>query len=211
MFNKGSTIQLRVPAGIEAPLEMATVTDGGADRITVRFENRGVAVAAGIDVDIMRTIDGVFTRQPARIETVLADDPLKLPVVGIRTTGVTKPAENRSCFRVSTAAANLTVSIDEEDGCHLLDVSSGGFAATATRHFDEGETVEAEVSYQGRTYRGTATIQSVRIVREGRMRYGLQCLIDRADGRDLARCLGRMAADLQREQLRRRSRTRRAE
>lgn len=107
-------------------------------------------------------------------------------------------AENRECYRVSTMFRTITASFGDRDDCPLVDVSPTGFALISPADYGIGKTLEATIQYGGVEYSGRTCIYSKRILKDGRIRYGVNC-IDKTY-RD---ALQHITMDLQRQQLRR--------
>ena len=93
-------------------------------------------------------------------------------IIGFETTGEPVSAEGRQSFRVSTATSGLTARIGEE-ACPLLDISATGIAVISRATHLPGETVPVSISYDGRSYSGTARVQGIRKLPDGRIRFGL--------------------------------------
>jgi hypothetical protein len=144
-------------------------------------------------------------KQPAHLDSVMETGPT--PLVGFRTTGEPTSAEGRDRFRVSTVMANLTASVGAEPECPLLDISSTGFAVEATQRYEIGQVVSVTLRYQGRLFSGKARVQSIREREMGSIRYGLHALEDKTSGGDLQKGQQHISAAVEREQLRRLSRS----
>ncbi len=112
------------------------------------------------------------------------------------------PAESRECYRASTVMGEITMQIDEETNCKLLDVSATGFAVIAQTELPTGAAVSAKVEFDGSFFEGEAIVQSTTEVREG-YRYGLHCHADNKTDGNLQRGLQLINMDVQRQQLRR--------
>ncbi|MHC4969996.1 MAG: hypothetical protein ACYTF4_15475, partial [Planctomycetota bacterium] len=77
----------------------------------------------------------------------------------------------------------------------------------ATRRYEIGQVVSVTLRYEGGEYSGQARIQSVRQLDESRIRYGLHAIDDRTSGGDLRKGQQHISAAIEREQLRRLSRS----
>src|SRR5688572_12810214 len=66
-----------------------------------------------------------FWQRAGRVVRKDARDPL---VFGVQLLGSAVSAEDRQCFRVSSLGANIRATIDEEEGCEVVDLSATGLA-----------------------------------------------------------------------------------
>ncbi|MCK4874147.1 MAG: hypothetical protein KAS72_15600 [Phycisphaerales bacterium] len=142
-----------------------------------------------------------FMQQPARINVVMQDD--EEVRIAFETTGEPVSAESRQCYRVSTLLSDLTATFQDEPECPLLEVSATGFAVLASEVYSIGTTVNTTLSFEDQQYTGKATVQGVKEINPGRIRYGLHCLSGRSGTNDLARGLQAISMTVQRRQLRR--------
>ncbi len=97
----------------------------------------------------------------------------------------------------------LAAGLGDEDQCPLLDVSCTGFSVISSRKYAIGTIVEAKLTHEGEEYCGRVSVQSIRDLGKGRIRYGLYCLEDKTFAGNMPRGLQLMTALLQSEQLRR--------
>ncbi|MHC4129009.1 MAG: PilZ domain-containing protein [Planctomycetota bacterium] len=186
-------------------LHPATVKESAEDSYTAELEESDLVLEAGQDFFVYYNDRRRFVKQAARLDAVMRTHPTL--VVGFQTTGEPLSAESREWFRVSTVMANLTAAIGDEAECRLLDVSTMGFAVEATRRYEIGQVVSVTLRYEGGEYSGQARIQSVRQLDESRIRYGLHAIDDRTSGGDLRKGQQHISAAIEREQLRRLSRS----
>ncbi|MHC4428162.1 MAG: PilZ domain-containing protein [Planctomycetota bacterium] len=186
-------------------LHPATVKETKKRGYTAELEEPDVAIQAGQDLFVYYELKRKFVKQPARIDAVMQTDPVL--VVGFQITGEPMSAESREWFRVSTVMANLTASVGAESECRLLDVSTAGFAVEATKRYEVGQIVPVTLRYEGSQFSGQARIQSMRQMNKGRFRYGLHAIEDKASGGDLRKGQQHISAAIEREQLRRLSRS----
>ena len=105
--------------------------------------------------------------------------------------------------RVSSITAGLTVKLGDEDQCNVVDVSCTGFSVISSRSYAIGSIVEATLSYLGEECNGKVSVQSIRELSKGRIRYGLHCTENRASTGNMLRGMQVMTLSLQSEQLRR--------
>ncbi len=205
MLSTKSGFFLRIPnESDERILHPAKVVEVQDKIYTAQLEEAGLPLTAGQDVLLYYEIDRKFMQQAARIDAVMQDGPE--PIVGLETTGEPMSAEERQWYRVSAVLADLTATLGSEEPCPIQDVSTVGFAVLARDRHYVGNVVTATVHYKGRHHTGSATVQSVRDLGDGRIRYGLACAEDKQGGADLNKCLHTITMAIQRQQLRRRAR-----
>lgn len=135
-----------------------------------------------------------FFRQLALVRDILDNGTMELQFVG-QPVG----ADQRLWYRVSCIGSKVTATLDHEVGCTVVDVSATGFGLRATQSLRIGDVRPAKVHYNGDTYEGRITIQSVRHLSADEIRYGVGAV----DGTELHRALPRLSTAIQREQLRR--------
>jgi hypothetical protein len=186
-------------------LHPATIKEVSEAGYTADLEDSNLSFVAGQDVFVYYNLNQKFVKQAARIQAVLQIDPVL--VVGFKLTGEPTTAESREWFRVSTVMSGLTAAIGPEPDCKLLDVSSAGFAVEATKRYEIGQVVPVTLRYEGGQFTGDARVQSMRDLGKGRFRYGFHALDDRTSGGDLRKGQQVISAAIEREQLRRLSRS----
>jgi hypothetical protein len=186
----------------ERELLPATIIDVNNDIYSIRLENSDVTLEAGSELLLYYDRDREFVQQAARVETVELTTPHL--VAAIVLVGAPVSAESRECYRVSLVLSGLTATFGPEENCQLNDVSITGFSVTASRRYEIGAHVPATLEFEGRSFFGASCIQSVRELRDGRIRYGLHCVNDeKFGGFELQRGLRHIAAAIQRQQMRR--------
>jgi hypothetical protein len=181
-------------------LHPGTVVSVEHDIYTAELEEEDVPLEEGQEVFIYYEIDHTFMKQPARLETVTQGDPKTS--ISFATSGAPVSAEDRDCYRVPTAFKGLTVTVDPEKSCDLLDVSGTGFAVTASEHYGIGELVEVALRFRSEAFSGRACLQSMKKLGEGRIRYGLYCVDQKIAAGSLSRGLHAISLAIQREHLR---------
>ena len=186
-------------------LHPATVKEASKRGYTAELEESDVALQAGQDLFGYYELKRKFVKQPARIDAVMQTAPML--VIGFQITGEPMSAESREWFRVSTVMANLTASVGAEPECRLLDVSTAGFAVEAATRYEIGQIVPVTLRYENGQFSGEARIQSIREMEKGRFRYGLHAVEEKASGGDLRKGQQHISAAIEREQLRRLSRS----
>ncbi len=143
-----------------------------------------------------------FMQQPARIGGV-APTTAGLSIT-FQTTGNPVSAESRQCYRVCTVlTGGLVATLNNEQGCDVRDVSMTGFSAVGTTRLKVGARISAGIRYEDKTFTGTAVVQSICDLGDGRFRYGLHCPDSVGAKNELARGLQVISMAVQRTQLRR--------
>ena len=168
------------------------------DVCVIRLEEAGSAIDATTDVALHFEERRKFWQQSGRIVSKDAAAPL---VLGVQLFGAPVSAEARQCFRVSCLGANIRATIDNEDGCEVVDLSATGFAFYGRRDFDLGSRVRVTLTYNGRSYAGHGAIQSSRRMTPKTTRYGVYCTDIKQD--TLAKSLAAINLAVQGEQQRR--------
>ena len=186
-------------------LHPARITEAGPRGYTAELEETDLLLGPGQDLFVYYYLRHKFVKQAARVDAVMQTDPAL--VVAFQTTSEPMPGEGRESFRVSTVMADLTATVGAETECRLLDVSTTGFAVEATQRYEVGQVVSVTLRYQGRQFSGKARVQSIRELDLGKIRYGLHAVEDRASGGDLRKGQQHISAAVEREQLRRLSRS----
>jgi hypothetical protein len=141
-------------------LHPATVREATESGHTAELEESNVPFEAGQDLFVYYERRRKFTKQAARIDAVMQNDPTL--VVGFQLTGEPVSAESREWFRVSTVMSGLAADFGPETGCPLLDVSSVGFAVEATQTYKIGDVVTATLRIQDKQFSGKARVQGIR-------------------------------------------------
>jgi hypothetical protein len=132
---------------------------------------------------------------------VVRKDPREALVFAVQLVGSPASAETRQCFRVSCLGANIRATIDEEEGCEVVDLSATGFAFYGRRDYELGSRVRVALTYNSRGYLGHGTIQSSRRMTPRTTRYGVHCTDTLQD--TLAKSLNAINLSVQAEQQRR--------
>lgn len=202
MMSLGLDIFVQLPGeSKERILHPGTIVEGEGNCYTAELEDLDLSPEVGQDVAIFREIKRKFMRQAARIDALLESE--GKPIIRFELTGELVSAESRECYRASTVMADLTVKLGPEDACPLLDVSATGFAVVASESYKIGEVVPATLRYEDQQYTGTASVESIRELSRGRIRYGMSLADDRHSGSTLKRGVLHIAMSVQREHQRR--------
>ena len=168
---------------------------------TAEVEDPALALKDGLEILLYFERNREFMQQSARIDSIEESD--TQPVITLTTTGDPVSAESRQCYRTSTVMIELTAEVGSERGCRVLDVSSTGFAVVASQRYSVGKILDATIGYEGKSYNGKLSVQSVRELSPGRIRYGLHCTEAKKTPGNLAQGLQQMSIQIQRAQLRR--------
>jgi hypothetical protein len=168
------------------------------DVCVIRLEEPCSAIEATTDVALHFEERRKFWQQAGRVVRKDAREPL---VFGVQLHGAPVSAEARQCFRVSCLGASIRATIDEEDGCEVVDLSATGLAFYGRRDYEVGSRVRVALTYSGRGYLGHGTIQSSRRMTPKTTRYGVHCTDTGQD--TLAKSLASINLSVQGEQQRR--------
>lgn len=201
--DSGFYLHVPVPAGSERMLHPGRVVCAQGGMYTAEMEEQDLVLPPGLAVVLCFERDGRFQQQPARVDAVLETQPRL--IIGLECMGSASSAEARQAYRVSTVTSGLTVMVGAEE-CLLLDISATGLAVVASEPYLPGQTVSVSLTYDRRTFTGTARVQSIRRLRDRRIRYGLHGADDRVAGGTLEKGLREVAMAIQRKQLQRRAR-----
>jgi hypothetical protein len=177
------------------PCVVVTVED---DVYVIRLEEPCSALDLATDVALHFEERRKFWQQAGRVVRKDAREPL---VFAVQTMGAPVSAEARQCFRVSCLGANIRATIDEEEGCEVVDLSATGFAFYGRRDYGLGSRVRVALTHNGRGYLGHGTIQSSRRMTPKTTRYGVHCTDTNQD--TLAKSLAAINLAVQAEQQRR--------
>lgn len=181
-------------------LHASTVTQlSGTDSFTVLPDDSGLGYEVGQELLIYFERRRQFVQQPAKVEALL--DSEKGGVVVLRTTGEPVSAESRQCYRVSTILSDLSVTFDGVEGCSLRDVCVTGFAVASPRHYTTGQVLDVGLLFEGTGYTGQASIQSITPMPDGQVRYGVNCVKDKASASSLSKGVQQVSMSVQRRQL----------
>ncbi len=159
---------------VEAPVEASPVTDNAA--------------GAKADESDGET-DGLASPGNPPIYLVTVGDPVS--------------AESRECYRVIAILTNRIATLDDEEGCKLLDVSATGLSLISTRAYCIGDIVTATLTEGREHYSGLVTVKSIKQLDGERTRYGLYCADDGKSDGNFNKGIQKVSTAVQREQLRR--------
>jgi hypothetical protein len=132
---------------------------------------------------------------------VAESEPERPGVLALTFQGTPVSAESREALRVACLGADIRADFGEEAACEVVDLSVTGLAFYAQSHYHVGHRVRVLLAYDGKEYKGYATVQSARSLDAKRFRYGAHCTDGASD--NLAKSLAALCLAVQSEQLRR--------
>ena len=179
------------------PGRVVNINDGV---YTVELEETDLPLHATDEILVFYNLKRGFVKQAARISGEVCCGPPA--VVSFETFGEAVSAEKREFYRVSTVMAGHAVEFGTESDCPLLDVSATGFAVSATQEHGLARVVEVVLCDDEEPFGGQVVIRSIRMLPNGRIRYGVNCIDDKATP-NLLTGVRRLSTAVQREQLRR--------
>ncbi len=196
------------------PSDPAFSVDPGTD-VLVYFELKRVfmqqsaSVLAGLDdAEASPESEPVTEADAGSAEGIpgepLAEDVDAGPVIALDLLGTPVSAESRQTYRVSTIFSERPVCVDGTKDCALTDVSLTGFSMISGQTLQFAQVVDVVLEHDGASFEGSASVQSVKDLCDGRVRYGFNAV--EAKGATLLKGLQKLALDVQREQLRRQAR-----
>jgi len=183
MFETGSNIFFQEPTPGAFLLRLSTVTEVGDQSFTVVFGEDPISLEVDQELFCFFDREREFVQQRVRVIDVVAEEPRL--VARLRPLGDPISAESRQTSRVPTPSASILAEVGEERDLSVEDVSSTGFAVIASGSHAIGTTFPVSISFEGDIYSGVASIQSVRELSPGRMRYGFRALEEGSDAGDL--------------------------
>lgn len=198
MLPAGSEVFIQVGQDGQAQLHPARVVAWSENLVTAAFADEQLPVAPGQEATLCYEIQGRFLRRAARVDAVMEGDGRL--TVGLAVSRESHASDRRESVRVSTAVVGLTIDVDGEQGCPLLDVSAQGFAAVASVRLEVGQTADVSLTHAGRRFHGQVRVRSAREITPGHYRYGMYCLVNRIAGGNLAEGLRRVRDAVLRKQ-----------
>lgn len=211
-------IAIGFPLFVQLPSESAArvlhafeVSGTTLSGVTIRGAEGSLGLAPGQDIRVYFELKQKFMQQAARVEAVLQNDDPKEPAdalsqtvtLSVQLLGQPVSAESRECYRVSTVTAGLRGTLGGEASCVLADVSIIGMSMIARERHEMGEILSVSLEFEGRTYRGSASVQSIKDLGKGQFRYGLNAIEDKKGGKELQGALHKISMSVQRAQLKR--------
>ena len=193
----GAPIFIIVPDESNEPvLHPGKVLESDADTTVAELDQMQV-LPLGFSVYAYTEIGGKFYRQKAIVKEVGRAKPN--PVMTFERVGPRVSAEKRNSYRIRISRVALTARIGEEKRCSVTDISPEGFAAICSRAWDFGSWVPIHIEYEAQALEGSARMQSISRLPDGKYRCGF--LIPERNVR-MRRSLERIASMIQRLHLR---------
>ena len=204
---------LRIPNAPEGrTLYPGTVTLCGQGLYTAELESgeENLPIEPEQFVQLLFHDGHTFLQQGAEVVGVeeLEVDGDVTTTVQFRIAGEPVSAESRECYRVSTAIACHSVVVDDAHRCPVTDACATGLSFVSSEAWAAGDVVTVKLTFENQTYTGRCSVQSVRRMRRGRLRYGLYCIEDGRTRGSLPKGLQKLSMAVQREHLSRLARLR---
>jgi hypothetical protein len=198
VLSKTSPVHLSVPnAENKRVLYEGRVIDLDGQRVVAEFDQT-LTLAEGSEVMLFAEVRGKFFQQGATVTQQRQDTPLT--TIEFHTKGDPVSAEQRGSYRTSVVTSKVPVRIDRIAGCVLADISPEGVGVICPKPLTIGTTVDVAFDFEGQTIAGRLRVQSVKMLPNGSLRFGLFV----AEKRDPLRArLATLASLAQRMQLRR--------
>ena len=184
-------------AGKKRILRPATILSVSENECKLQLEH-AAEIADSTDAFLHFEERRKFLQQAVLVVSV---DPEQPSVLTLQFQGTPVSAESRQAFRVSCLGASIKASVGEETDCDVVDLSVTGFAFYARSQYEVGRRLRVSLMYDGREYKGYATVQSTRAMNPKLFRYGAHCTDGAGD--NLAKSLAAVSLAVQSEQLRR--------
>ncbi len=205
MMKTGSDILFQEPSCTTRRLRRSVVVEVSSDTFSINFVAEPFAFE--VDQEVLMYFSGKteFMQQVGRIKEIIpaAEESDEGPIFVIEPVGDAISAESRQHYRVSAISADMKASVGDEENLQVQDISSTGFAVVASRQFELGQTVEVGISHGEDMCHGTASVQSVRNLGPGRIRYGMRAIEEDPHTSEFLQVLQRISLAIQREQLQR--------
>lgn len=205
MIKTGSDILFQEPTSDTRRLRRSTVVDDSDDRFAIQFVAEPFAFEAEQEVLMYFNGKREFMQQVGRVVDVTvpeeaSDEPITFTIEPV---GDPISAESREHYRVSTINANLEARVGGESDLQVQDLSATGFAVLASEPHSLGETLDVAISHGEYACHGIASVQSVRELGPGRIRYGMRAIDSDPHTSEFLEVLQRISLAVQREQLQR--------
>lgn len=205
MIKTGSDILFQEPTCDTRRLRRSVVVDVDDDRFSIQFVVEPFAFE--VDQEVLMYFNGKreFMQQVGRITEISTPESDEGEPITFTIEPVGDPisAESRQHYRVSAISANLEVSLGEEEHIPVQDLSATGLAVLAAGEYSLGQTMQVEIVHEDEQCHGVTSIQSIRELGPGRIRYGLRALETDPHTGEFLQTLQRISLAVQREQLKR--------
>ena len=146
----------------------------GDDAIVELEEPLGLEV--GCETSAFAEWRGKFFQQGITIAPMIVAEgaaPASPNIVRFTRVGEAVSAESRGSYRVSVATCELFAHVGDQTRCHVVDISPEGCAVICSQPLTVGQTVEVGFSFDGMTVGGEMKVQTVKELRNGKLRFGL--------------------------------------
>lgn len=215
MIKTGCDILFQEPTCETRRLRRSVVIDASQDEFSIQFVAEPFAFEVGQEILMYFNGKREFMQQVGRltaVEEAEAEGQEESttgvtggvgPVFTIETVGDPISAESRETYRVSTISAGLEARVGVAENVSVQDLSSTGFAVLCEDEYQLGQTVEVGIAHGEEECHGIASIQSIRQLGAGRIRYGLRAIEEDAHTGEFLQVLQRISLAVQREQLQR--------
>ena len=202
MVGIGSGFFLQLPGNSKRRiLHPAKLIGVNAEVYTAEIEEAELFLESGQEILVYYERNREFMQQAARIDAVDETDPNL--IISLITTGEPVSAESRQHYRVSTIMLGLSAQFGTEPCCAVLDVSATGFCVIAAEQYSIGKVLSTRIEHEGQTCTGNVSVQSVKPLNKGWIRYGVHCADQKSLDDNLAKALQQLSINVQRDQLRR--------
>jgi hypothetical protein len=203
MIKTGNDILFQEPSCDTRRLRRSVVVEANDEKISVRFVAEPFEFET--DQEVLMYFNGKreFMQQVARVVEIAEDETDEGPLFVLELIGDAISAESRQNYRVSTISAGIAARVGSEESLSVQDLSATGFAVIAAEEYPIGQTVEVGIAHQDEQCHGVASIQSVRELGPGRIRYGLRAIEEDPHTGTFLEVLQRISLGVQREQLQR--------
>lgn len=205
MIKTGSDVLFQEPTCDTRRLRRSVVVDASADEFCIQFVAEPFAFET--DQEVLMYFNGKheFMQQIGRITEIIEPDPEadEARTFRVEPVGDAISAENRQHYRVSAISADLEASIGDEGQLRVQDLSSTGFAVLAGGGYQIGQTVNVTIARGDDRCHGIASVQSIRELGPGRIRYGMRAIEEDPHTGQFLQVLQRISLAVQREQLQR--------
>ncbi len=206
MLSVDTNFFLQVPDESEQRiLHPGTVISVDGELHTASLDQEELPVEVGQPIQVYYEVQSEFMQQHGRIEAVMRGEPDNVlkKIIGFTATGEPMSAEERQCYRVSTVTARMTVRVETDNEYPLIDVSATGLSFTAPHVYHFGQIVKVQITHDNHNYRGEGHIQSIRVLTNGKTRYGIHCVDDGESNIPFSKGLQQINIAVQRSHLRR--------
>ena len=211
MFKIGDDILFQEPAVNGRRLRRSVVVATAEDAISVRFVGKPFEFAVDQEALMYFTPKREFMQQIGRITAIeVADTPVnpeeaevedRGPIFVLEPIGDPISAESRQYYRVSTISARIEARFGEGAKLQVQDLSATGFAVLSDERFSIGQLVDVAIRHEDESCHGKVSIQSLRELESGKLRYGLRAIEEDPHARNFLKTLHQISLAVQRDQL----------